>query len=76
MIGAKRYGNNNIYGPKIMYMKQKNKISISVKEKAQKATPVVFQETSLGMSGDYIQALEAGATQIRIGTKLFGEKPC
>ena len=47
-----------------------------IKEKTEKETKIIFKETSLGMSGDYIQALEAGATQIRIGTKLFGVRLC
>ncbi len=29
---------------------------------------------SMGMSGDYERAIEAGATHIRIGTALFGER--
>ncbi len=31
-------------------------------------------ELSMGMSGDYKQALTHGATMIRLGTKLFGER--
>lgn len=31
-------------------------------------------ELSMGMSGDYITAIEMGATCIRIGTALFGER--
>ena len=45
-------------------------------QETEKETKIIFKETSLGMSGDYIQALEAGATQIRIGTKLFGVRLC
>ena len=29
---------------------------------------------SMGMSGDYQLALECGATHIRIGTHIFGER--
>ena len=29
---------------------------------------------SMGMSGDYQVALECGATHIRIGTHIFGER--
>lgn len=32
-------------------------------------------ELSMGMSGDYLDALRAGATWIRIGTALFGDRP-
>lgn len=33
-----------------------------------------MQELSMGMSGDYKWALEAGATQIRLGRIIFGER--
>lgn len=33
------------------------------------------RELSMGTSGDYVIALEQGATMIRIGTALFGERP-
>jgi pyridoxal phosphate enzyme (YggS family) len=32
-------------------------------------------ELSMGMSGDYPTAVEEGATMIRLGTVLFGERP-
>jgi len=32
-------------------------------------------ELSMGMSGDYDVAVEEGATMIRVGTALFGERP-
>lgn len=32
-------------------------------------------ELSMGMSGDYRQAIEEGATMIRVGTDIFGERP-
>lgn len=32
-------------------------------------------ELSMGMSGDYAVAVEEGATMIRLGTVLFGERP-
>jgi PLP dependent protein len=31
-------------------------------------------ELSMGMSGDYPAAIEEGATMIRLGTVLFGER--
>lgn len=34
-----------------------------------------FKELSMGMSGDYPLALEAGATMVRIGSKVFGPRP-
>ena len=33
-----------------------------------------FRELSMGMSGDYRLALEAGSTMIRIGSLIFGER--
>ena len=33
-----------------------------------------FTELSIGMSGDYIEAVKEGATQLRIGTSIFGER--
>ncbi|MDG2990240.1 YggS family pyridoxal phosphate-dependent enzyme [Candidatus Synechococcus calcipolaris G9] len=34
-----------------------------------------FRELSMGMSGDYSLAIEAGATMIRVGTLIFGSRP-
>ncbi|MBC8319617.1 MAG: YggS family pyridoxal phosphate-dependent enzyme [Bacteroidetes bacterium] len=33
-----------------------------------------FKEISMGMSGDYLIAIEEGSTMIRIGTMIFGEQ--
>ncbi len=33
-----------------------------------------FQEISMGMSGDYLPAIEEGATIVRIGSKIFGAR--
>jgi uncharacterized pyridoxal phosphate-containing UPF0001 family protein len=33
-----------------------------------------FKEVSMGMSHDYPIALEEGATLVRIGSKIFGER--
>ncbi|MGD1917741.1 MAG: YggS family pyridoxal phosphate enzyme, partial [Pleurocapsa sp.] len=32
------------------------------------------EELSMGMSGDYLQAIAAGATMIRLGRTIFGER--
>jgi uncharacterized pyridoxal phosphate-containing UPF0001 family protein len=32
-------------------------------------------ELSMGMSGDYRVAIEEGATIVRLGTAIFGERP-
>jgi len=34
-----------------------------------------FSELSMGMSGDYLLAIEEGSTMVRIGTAIFGERP-
>lgn len=34
-----------------------------------------FKEISMGMSGDYLLAIAEGATIVRIGSLLFGERP-
>jgi uncharacterized pyridoxal phosphate-containing UPF0001 family protein len=34
-----------------------------------------FTELSMGMSHDFEVAIEEGATQVRIGTALFGNRP-
>jgi hypothetical protein len=33
-----------------------------------------LQELSMGMSGDYRVAIEEGATMVRIGSAIFGER--
>lgn len=34
-----------------------------------------FKEISMGMSGDYLVAIEEGSTMVRLGTIIFGERP-
>ena len=33
-----------------------------------------LNELSMGMSSDYLEAVEVGATFIRIGSKIFGNR--
>lgn len=35
---------------------------------------ITMQQLSMGMSGDYLLAVQAGATMVRLGTILFGER--
>jgi PLP dependent protein len=35
-----------------------------------------FREISMGMSDDYPIAIERGSTMVRIGSKIFGSRPC
>jgi PLP dependent protein len=45
------------------------------RDEAQKRFPDQdFGELSMGMSGDYVEAIEEGATIIRVGTAIFGER--
>ena len=39
-----------------------------------KAANVEMRVLSMGMSGDYMAAIEEGATMVRVGTALFGER--
>jgi uncharacterized pyridoxal phosphate-containing UPF0001 family protein len=34
-----------------------------------------MRELSMGMSGDYEVAVEEGATIVRVGRSIFGERP-
>ena len=38
------------------------------------AHPELFTELSMGMSGDYPLALRQGATLVRIGSAIFGQR--
>ncbi|AFZ43741.1 alanine racemase domain protein [Halothece sp. PCC 7418] len=40
-----------------------------------KYSHLVMKELSMGMSADYAIAIEAGATMIRLGRTIFGERP-
>ena len=33
-----------------------------------------FREMSLGMSNDYLDAIDYGSTYMRIGSKIFGQR--
>ncbi|MCX5857243.1 MAG: YggS family pyridoxal phosphate-dependent enzyme, partial [Deltaproteobacteria bacterium] len=42
---------------------------------AEKLPRVEMRELSMGMSQDYQVAVEEGATIVRIGRSIFGERP-
>jgi pyridoxal phosphate enzyme (YggS family) len=46
----------------------------NLREKISASTQVHLPELSMGMSGDYEVAIEEGATLVRIGSALFGER--
>lgn len=48
---------------------------IQTKIKAMDISNVKMDELSMGMSGDLEEAIEEGATIIRVGTAIFGQRP-
>ena len=46
-----------------------------LRDETEKRFGIVLPRLSMGMSGDYEVAVEEGATWIRLGTVLFGERP-
>jgi uncharacterized pyridoxal phosphate-containing UPF0001 family protein len=42
---------------------------------AEKIPRVEMRDLSMGMTGDYAVAIEEGATIVRIGRGIFGERP-
>lgn len=46
-----------------------------LRDRLQDAVEFPLPELSMGMSADYELAVEEGATMVRIGTALFGERP-
>jgi pyridoxal phosphate enzyme (YggS family) len=55
------------------YFRQLREMSLEI-AKAQ-LSGVEIKELSMGMSGDFEVAIEEGATLIRVGTAIFGERP-
>ena len=47
-------------------------LSIDIERK--KIDNVLMDVLSMGMSNDYITAIKEGATHVRIGTSVFGER--
>ena len=46
-----------------------------LKGRAEQKLGAPLPQLSMGMSGDFEVAIEEGATMVRIGTALFGERP-
>nr|MDJ0818578.1 alanine racemase [Desulfobacterales bacterium] len=42
--------------------------------RAENITGIGMDELSMGMTGDFETAIEEGATMVRIGTAIFGER--
>jgi uncharacterized pyridoxal phosphate-containing UPF0001 family protein len=45
---------------------------VECKKQVEKELDVKDLELSMGMSSDYVGALEMGATNVRVGTTIFG----
>ena len=46
-----------------------------LRDRLQDTHGVPLPELSMGMSADFVVAVEEGATRVRVGTRLFGERP-
>jgi pyridoxal phosphate enzyme (YggS family) len=47
-----------------------------LRERLRHLSGLPLPELSMGMSGDYQVAVEEGATLVRVGTAIFGSRPC
>jgi pyridoxal phosphate enzyme (YggS family) len=54
------------------YFKKIRELAVDIKEK--NIDNVNMNILSMGMSGDYLTAIEEGATMVRVGTNIFGER--
>lgn len=54
------------------YFRQLRELSVDIKNKS--IDNVSMDHLSMGMTGDYEVAIEEGATMIRVGTGIFGER--
>jgi uncharacterized pyridoxal phosphate-containing UPF0001 family protein len=55
-----------------IYFRQLKKLSVDIAEK--NIDNVYMRHLSMGMTGDYEVAIEEGATMVRVGTGIFGER--
>ena len=51
---------------------QTRKVAQTIQQ--QQWTNLAMNELSMGMSGDYLLAIKAGATMVRLGTVIFGQR--
>ena len=47
---------------------------VELRDQLEKAHKVTLPELSMGMSGDFETAIEEGATYVRVGTSIFGQR--
>ncbi len=55
-----------------VFFRKMKKLSVDIKEK--NIDNVDMDVLSMGMTGDYMVAIEEGATMVRVGTGIFGER--
>lgn len=55
-----------------MYFRKMKELSVDIKHK--NIDNVCMDILSMGMTGDYMVAIEEGATMVRVGTGIFGER--
>lgn len=55
-----------------IYFRQIHQLSVDIKE--QNIDNVSMDVLSMGMTGDYTVAIEEGATMVRVGTGIFGQR--
>lgn len=51
-----------------------NMLFHEIKDSGLLVKPEIFTELSMGMSGDYLYAIEHGSTLVRIGSAIFGDR--
>jgi uncharacterized pyridoxal phosphate-containing UPF0001 family protein len=55
-----------------LYFREIRQLSVDIKN--QNIDNVSMDVLSMGMTGDYMVAIEEGATMVRVGTGIFGER--
>ena len=55
-----------------IYFKQIRELAVDIRNK--NIDNVSMSALSMGMTGDYTVAIEEGATLVRVGTGIFGER--
>ena len=72
LIGIMTIPPNNISEKNLQYIYNKTR---AIKDIVQQSIENQCNNLSMGMSNDYETAIKEGATHIRLGTALFGERP-
>ena len=55
-----------------LYFRNLKQLAVDIAQK--NIDNVIMSELSMGMTGDYEVAIEEGATMVRVGTGIFGER--